>query len=107
MICGSNVNGSVNRLRLVVLVGFLAMFGLVTMITAFAIPGLFGVFPILLLAATCPAMCSVRKVSSWVKGGITNASHAHTRKRMGMNQFPSFFAENVSVGDKGFRTLPV
>ncbi len=69
MSCDRNGNGRVNRMRLAVLLGFLAMFGVGTMYAAFAVPALFGVLPLLLLAAACPALCTVGKVVSWVRGG--------------------------------------
>lgn len=55
--------------RLALLLGLLSTFVAGSVYAAFAIPALFGILPLLVFAAACPAMCVVGRVVAWVRGG--------------------------------------
>lgn len=74
--CESGKGQAVRKSRLLVVLGFLGA----TMITGIAVvapsPALAAFLPLVFFATTCPLMCAVPSVVSWVKGG-KRVAHVH------------------------------
>lgn len=71
MSCDSEKSHShVNKKRLALLLGLLAMVAVVAVGSILVSPALAAIIPLLFVFAACPAMCTVNRIGSWLKGGV-------------------------------------